>query len=174
MDDRGRLPQAYGDPPFRADGSNLMAAVFHLVEPRDPRSRRLVGAVLDSLSSGAFVYRYEPGGEDGFGGREGAFVPVSWWAVAALAGVGRLDEAKARTDEMCRLLPRLLAEEVEPATGQGLGNVPLVWSHMEAARALYIVDAAIRRRRWGVVGLGVWRVGRFLSQRRARPAAGGS
>ncbi len=174
MDDRGRLPQAYGDPPFRADGSNLMAAVFHLVEPRDPRSRRLVGAVLDSLGSGAFVYRYEPGGEDGFGGREGAFVPVSWWAVAALAGVGRLDEAKARTDEMCRLLPRLLAEEVDPATGQGLGNVPLVWSHMEAARALYIVDAAIRRRRWGVVGLGVWRVGRFLSQRRARPAAGGS
>jgi hypothetical protein len=169
MDERGRLPQAYGDPPSRADGSNLMAAVFHLVEARDPRSRRLVDAVLDSLGSGPFVYRYEPGGQDGFGGREGAFVPVSWWAVAALAGVGRLEEATVRTDAMCRLLPRLLAEEVEPATGQGLGNVPLVWSHMEAARALYVLDAAVRRRRWGVVGLGVWRITRFLQARRARP-----
>jgi hypothetical protein len=174
MDDRGRLPQAYGDPPFRADGSNLMAAAFHLVEPRDPRSRRLVGAVLDSLGSGAFVYRYEPGGEDGFGGREGALSRSPGGRSRRWPESGRLEEAKARTDEMCRLLPRLLAEEVDPATGQGLGNVPLVWSHMEAARALYVVDAAIRRRRWGVVGLGVWRVGRFLSQRRARPAAGGS
>jgi hypothetical protein len=77
-----------------------------------------------------------------------------------------LEEATVRTDAMCRLLPRLLAEEVEPATGQGLGNVPLVWSHMEAARALYIVDAATRRQRWGVLGLGVWRLGRFLTQRR--------
>lgn len=171
MDGRGRLPQAYGDPLSRSDGSNLMAAVFHLLESRDPRSRRLVDAVLDNLGSGAFVYRYEPAGDDGFLGREGAFVPVSWWAVAALAAVGRLAEAKARTDAMCAQLPRLLAEEVEPATGQGLGNVPLVWSHMEAARALYIVDAATRRQRWGVLGLGVWRLGRFLTQRRSLATA---
>lgn len=112
------------------------------------------------------MYRWEAGVEEGFEGVEGAFLPVSWWAVAALAMTGRLRAATERMDDMCRLLPRLLAEEVDQATGQGLGNVPLVWSHMEAARGLYIMDAAARRQRWSSAGLGLWRFARLLQGRR--------
>lgn len=168
LGDDGGLPQIYGDLTSGADSSALMAAVFGMFDRRDPRASLLVDATVAALEAGPFVYRYEPGGTDGFAGKEGAFLPVSWWAVAALAATGRVHEAGARADEMCASLPRLLAEEVDPETGTGLGNVPLVWSHMEAARALYILDAAALRQRFGPVGLWGWRLARYASLRWGR------
>jgi hypothetical protein len=161
--EQGGLPQRYADDPPRADAATLMAALFGTFRGRSRRARRLVDATLHDLDAPPFLYRYEPGGDDGFDGREGAFVPVSWWAVIALAATGRVDEASARADAMCAALPRLLAEEVDPETGEALGNVPLVWSHMEAARAMYVLDAARLRRRYGRVGLSLWRVARYVS-----------
>jgi len=164
LDDDGGLPQSYDDPiaPGRpADASALMVPLFRMLDHRDPRADRLIDATLVALDAGPFVYRYEPGGDDGFSGIEGVFLPTSWWAVSALAAVGRVDEARLRADELCAQLPKLLPEELDPIRLQGLGNVPLVWSHMELARAMYVLHAADIRRRFGVAGLALWRVGRF-------------
>ncbi len=159
----GRLPQSYEDPQ-RSDAASLMAALFGMLPRSDHRARRLVDVTIEDLEVGPFLYRYEPG-SDGFAGQEGAFVPVSWWAVAALAATGRVDEARERADALCAALPRLMSEEVDPESGAALGNVPLVWSHIEAARALYILDAADLRRRYGRAGLWAWRIGRYLRLR---------
>jgi hypothetical protein len=75
--------------------------------------------------------------------------------------LGRVDEARQRADVLCAALPCLLPEEVEPFSREGRGNVPLVWSHIEVARAMYLLDAARLRERYGAVGLGLWRVGRY-------------
>lgn len=161
----GGLPQTYGGEAV-PDASALMAVVFGLLSPRDPRAGRLVRVTLERLDAGGpHLYRYPPGGDDGFAGKEGAFLPVSWWAVSALATVGRLHEARRRADELCASLPRLLAEEVDPETGEMLGNIPLVWSHAEAARAMYVLDAATLKRRYGRLALSVWRVVRYLRLR---------
>jgi hypothetical protein len=85
--------------------------------------------------------------------------------VSALAIVGRLDEARARADALCAGLPRLLAEEVDPDTGECLGNIPLVWSHAEAARAMYVLDAASLRDRFGTAALWAWRIVRYARLR---------
>lgn len=164
MGDDGLLPQTYGGEPV-ADASALMVPLFGMVRRTDGRAGRLVDATLHRLGAGPYLYRYAPDGSDGFSGREGAFVPMAAWAVSALAAVGRVDEARRRLDELCAALPPLLAEGVDPATGMSLGNVPLMWSHMELARALYIVDAAERRTRWGAAGLCAWRIGRYLRLR---------
>lgn len=164
----GGLPQSYDDDPPRADGASFMAVVFGMLGRRDPRATRLVDRTLHELEAGAFVHRYEPDASDDFSGAEGAFVPVSWWAVAALAAIGRVDEAAQRADAMWARLPRLVPEEVDPGTGEGLGNVPLVWSHMEGARASYILDAARRRERYGSAGLWAWRLARYASLRWGR------
>ena len=163
LGDDGGLPQSYGEQPRQADASALMAALFGMV--RGEQARRLVDVTIRDLEAGPHLYRYEPGGNDGFSGREATFVPMSWWAVAALAAVGRVDDARARADALCAVLPRLLAEEFDPENAMSLGNVPLVWSHIAAARALYILDAAVLRRRYGSVGLTLWRVGRYLRLR---------
>jgi hypothetical protein len=161
----GRLPQTYGGDGARSDGSGLMICMFGMLKRGDRRAHLLVDAVLRDLGSGPFLYRYEPDGADGFSPGEGAFIPVCWWAVSALAALGRVDEARSRLEELCRRLPRLLPEEVDPVTGEGLGNVPLVWSHAEAARSLYVFDAAVRRARWGPAGLWAWRLGRYAALR---------
>lgn len=165
LDAEGGLPQSYDDEEPRADASALMVVVFGMLGRRDPRAGRLVDATLARLGAWPFVYRYEPGSDDGFEGREGAFLPTSWWAISALAQLGRVQEAEARLDALDRLVPRLMAEEFDPETLQSLGNVPLVWSHMEAVRALYVLDAARRRQRTGAIGLWAWRIARYLGQR---------
>lgn len=98
-------------------------------------------------------------------GREGAFVPVSFWAVIAQALTGDVPGAVARMDALCTVLPRLLPEEIDPVEHTALGNAPLVWSHAELARSLYVLDAVRRQRRWGRAGLWIWRMGRYLSLR---------
>ncbi len=161
----GRLPQVYDGDVLRSDASALMTVMFGMLRRSDRRAHLLVDSVLRDLAAGPFVYRYEPDGHDGFAPGEGAFLPVCWWAVSALAALGRVDEAAARLEELCTAVPRLLPEEVDPVTGEGLGNVPLVWSHAEAARSLYVLDAALRRARWGPVGLWAWRLSRYAALR---------
>jgi len=167
----GALPQSYDQGADRseaaaADASALMVVLFGMLRARrDPRASRLVEATLARLDAWPYPYRYEPSSDDGFSGKEGAFLPVSWWATAALAAVGRLDDARDRVDAMCARLPRLLAEEVDPEREESLGNVPLVWSHMEAARTMYLLDAAAVRQRFGAVGLWLWRLGRYVRLR---------
>jgi hypothetical protein len=163
--ENGLLPQAYGQDPPTPDASALMAVAFGLFDRDDPRADRLVDGLLDQLGSGPYLYRYPPGGDDGFSGVEGAFLPMSFLAVTALAKLGRVDEAEQRLDRLCAALPRLLSEEVDPQTGAMLGNTPLVWSHAELARAIYVLDAAKRRDRWGPAGSWAWRLHRYVRLR---------
>lgn len=169
LGDDGRLPQTYGDAGVRPDAVALMVPVFGLLSRRDPRAHRIVDAVLADLGAGPHVYRYPPDGDDGFAAGEGTFVAVSCWAVSALAALGRVDEAAARLDQLCAELPALIPEELDPATGRGLGNVPLVWAHAELARALYVLEAARIRARWGGAVLWAWRLARYASLRWGTP-----
>lgn len=137
----GSLPQAYDDAGETHDASALLAVIYGLIPPEDPRAHALVDATLDALGQGAFVRRYA-GVDDGFAPGEGAFVPCSWWAVSALAVLGRKDEAWARACAIRAALPGIQPEQIEVATGEGLGNVPLVWSHTEAARAAILLERA--------------------------------
>ncbi|MDP9451963.1 MAG: glycoside hydrolase family 15 protein [Actinomycetota bacterium] len=162
----GGLPQRYDGPSSSADASALMAAMFGVV--KGEQASRLVDATIAKLEVWPHLYRYEPGSDDGFSGREASFVPMSWWAVAALAAVRRVDEARERADALCAVLPRLQAEEFDADNARSLGNVPLVWSQMAAARAMYILDAADLRSRYGTLGLSAWRVGRYVRLRAAR------
>jgi hypothetical protein len=162
----GGLPQTHGGGPYTADASALLAVIYRLFDRRDPRASRLVDTTLADLDCAPFLYRYEPGGDDGFSGVEGAFLPASWWAVSALAACGRLEEAEARAAALGRALPALMPEQIDPESREGLGNVPLVWSHMEAAHAMYLLDVATVRARRGQLGLVAWRLARWLVQHR--------
>jgi GH15 family glucan-1,4-alpha-glucosidase len=82
--------------------------------------------------------------------------------VSALATLGRIDEAAARADALCEALPTLLPEEWDVASGEPRGNVPLVWSHMEAARALFLLHCARIEQRFGRGGIAAWRAWRLL------------
>jgi GH15 family glucan-1,4-alpha-glucosidase len=61
----------------------------------------------------------------------------------ALALAGRVDEARRRFDALTRLAAPLglYSEEVEPATGEPLGNFPQALTHIAHINAALALDA---------------------------------
>lgn len=164
--ERQMLPQRF-DGPFVADAATLLAAIHGFYPPRSNRARSLVHATIAALEEAPFLRRHQLVNSDP-STHEGAFVPVSWWAVTALAIVGDLDTARQRADDMCVHLPPLIAEEWSIENSEALGNTPLLWSHTEAARSLHQLTREHVRRRYGTAVYRAWRIARYL-RFRARP-----
>jgi GH15 family glucan-1,4-alpha-glucosidase len=138
---------AYDSPEF--DAAVLVLPLLGLEPALSARVAGTVDAVRLQLSAGGpILYRYPPG-TDGLEGGEGAFLPCSFWLVQALACTGRHDEAEALLDELLPLGGRLglYGEEVEPATGDFLGNYPQALTHAALVQAVLALDAA-RERSW--------------------------
>jgi GH15 family glucan-1,4-alpha-glucosidase len=127
------------------DASLLLGVLFSYGDPRGGRWAGTIDALRRALTTGPFVRRYT--GEDGLTGAEGAFLSCSFWLAEALARTGRLDDAVELMDELVELANDvgLYAEEIEPATGAFLGNMPQGLSHLALiSAALAIVSEAER------------------------------
>ncbi|MCC6876880.1 MAG: glycoside hydrolase family 15 protein [Sandaracinaceae bacterium] len=142
--DGRHLIAAYGEE--RADASLLLFPIHGLLDPRDPLAQRTIDWVRSELGTGPFLHRYRT--DDGVGGPEGAFVLCGFWLAEALAMAGRLDEAQeifhAHAEASNHL--GLLAEEIDPATGELLGNFPQAFSHLGLIDAATRIDRALRLR----------------------------
>jgi GH15 family glucan-1,4-alpha-glucosidase len=112
------------------DASLLLGVLMRYGQRPDERMRATVDAVRRELGSGPLLYRYT--GEDGLEGSEGFFLCCSFWLVEALARCGRPDEAGEIMEQLLALANDvgLYAEEIEPATGEFLGNFPQALVHL--------------------------------------------
>jgi GH15 family glucan-1,4-alpha-glucosidase len=130
-----------------ADGEDLDAAVLlgclYGYGGDQERMRATVGAVDRWLREGPYVDRYSVG--DGLGGSEGAFLACSFWLAEALARTGRLAQAVELMDDLVGLANDvgLYSEEIDPATGAFLGNLPQGLSHLALISAACAIDAAV-------------------------------
>jgi GH15 family glucan-1,4-alpha-glucosidase len=138
----GSYTRAFGSTDL--DASVLILPLLDL-EPRDsPRVRGTIDAIRRQLSAcGPLLYRYPPG-QDGLSGREGAFLPCSFWLVQALAATGRIDEAEQLLGEILDLVNPvgLLPEEMDPVSHAYLGNVPQALTHASLVQAALALRAA--------------------------------
>jgi len=130
-----------GDTP---DASLLLAARCGYRPPNDPRMQGTYALVERTLSKGALLYRYPPG-SDGLPGTEGAFGLAGFWAVEYLALAGRLEEARARFDQLLTYGNDLglFAEETSPVNGEALGNFPQAYTHVGLITAANALHAAV-------------------------------
>ena len=69
---------------------------------------------------------------DGLPGGEGAFLICSFWLVDNLAFTGQYERARELFESLIAHANDvgLLAEQVDPASGEQLGNFPQAFSHM--------------------------------------------
>ena len=112
------------------DASLLLGVLFSYGDATSERWAGTIEAICRELAHGPFVRRYT--GEDGLEGSEGAFLACSFWLVESLARTGRIQDAVERMEDLVALANDvgLYAEEVDPATGAFLGNIPQGLSHL--------------------------------------------
>ncbi|HEX4667722.1 MAG TPA: glycoside hydrolase family 15 protein [Chthoniobacterales bacterium] len=92
------------------------------------------------LGHGALLFRGEKYRANG----EGAFLLCSFWLINHLIKEGEIARAADLLDELCgRLSPLgLLAEEIDPRTGDFLGNFPQAFSHLGLIGTILNLDLA--------------------------------
>ena len=114
------------------DTSLMLMAVYGYKPAQDPRLLATFKRIDRELGDNGFLYRFPKGFDDFLPPGEGAFVICSFWAVEFLARLGKRDEAIQRFEHIlsCANDVGLLAEEVEPPTGNARGNFPQAFSHV--------------------------------------------
>ena len=133
---RGVYVQSFGRSDM--DAALLLLPTVEYVAWDDERMLRTIAAVREHLDAGdGLVYRYRR--EDGLEGDEGAFLCCSFWLAECLARAGDPDDARTIFDQAvgrCNDLG-LFSEEVDPKTGELLGNFPQGLTHLAH------IDAAV-------------------------------
>jgi GH15 family glucan-1,4-alpha-glucosidase len=124
------------------DASLLLMPIMDYEDAASPRQLATIDAVRRELADGPLLLRYS--GEDGLRGSEGSFVCCSFWLVDALARGGRTDEAAETMTELLELANDvgLYAEEIDPSTGEFLGNLPQGLVHLALVNAAVACEQA--------------------------------
>jgi alpha,alpha-trehalase len=141
-DNAGAFTQAFDSDDL--DAAALMLPIVGFIDPRDPRVLATLDAIENDLTDGrGLVYRYLT--PDGLAGSEGTFLLCTFWLAQARALAGQVE----RASELCeRAIAHandvgLLAEEVDPESGELLGNFPQAFSHIGLINAAWAISQAM-------------------------------
>jgi GH15 family glucan-1,4-alpha-glucosidase len=130
------------------DASNLVMPLVGFLPADDPRILATIDATEERLTDErGLVYRYRS--HDGLEGEEGTFLLCTFWLAHAMALAGQPERARQVFERAATFVNDvgLLAEEIEPATGELLGNFPQAFSHIGLVNAAWAISEAERMQR---------------------------
>jgi GH15 family glucan-1,4-alpha-glucosidase len=134
----GAFTQAFGSEDL--DASSLMLAITGFLPGDAPRMKATIDAIAARLTDErGLVYRYLA--HDGLAGHEGTFLLCTFWLANAQALAGELDQATATFGRAMAAINDvgLLAEEVDPGSGEMIGNFPQAFSHIGLINAAWAI-----------------------------------
>ncbi len=127
------------------DAAALLMPIVGFLPATDQRMRSTIEAIARDLTEDGLVLRYRNDtglNADGLQGEEGSFVICSFWLAQCLALAGEARRAEALFDRLNGYANDLglLAEQVDPSTGELLGNFPQAFSHIGLITAAWEID----------------------------------
>ena len=123
------------------DASNLMLPLVGFLPADEPRVLATIDATEERLTDErGLVYRYRS--HDGLEGDEGTFLLCTFWLAQALARAGQTARARIFFERAAAFVNDvgLLAEEVDPVSGELLGNFPQAFSHIGLVNAAWAIS----------------------------------
>jgi len=122
------------------DAALLLLPHTGFVDAADDRMVDTVAAIIADLEEGGLLRRYVAA--DGLPGREGAFLPCSFWLVECLAGQGRIADAREWFERTVATANDvgLFSEQADPRSGRMLGNFPQALTHLSHVAAAAAID----------------------------------
>jgi len=130
------------------DATALMIPMKNFLSPLDPRMRSTVDAIQKHLTDeNGFVYRYRS--DDGLGsGGEGTFLLCSYWLVNNLALQRQLGPARELFERLSSHGNDLglFSEELDPKTGDLLGNFPQAFTQLGVVNAAAHIERVAENR----------------------------
>jgi alpha,alpha-trehalase len=129
------------------DAAALLMPLVGFLPATDERMCSTIDVIARDLSEDGLVLRYRNQAglnPDGLEGEEGTFVICSFWLVSCLAHAGEINRAEALFDQLAGYANDLglLAEEIDTANDELLGNYPQAFSHIGLITAAWEIDKA--------------------------------
>jgi GH15 family glucan-1,4-alpha-glucosidase len=143
-DRAGAYTQSFGSDDL--DASALMMPIVGFLPASDPRMLATIEAIAERLTDEhGLVYRYHS--HDGLAGEEGVFGICTYWLVQCWAMAGEIDRARSLFETMTGYANDvgLLSEEIDPTTGEALGNFPQAFTHIGLINAAWAIAQAEER-----------------------------
>jgi len=140
----GAFSQAFGSDDL--DASSLTLAITGFLPADDWRIKATIHAIATRLTDQrGLVYRYLA--QDGLAGGEGTFLLCTFWLAHAQALTGEIDQATVTFERAVAAINDvgLLAEEVDPANSEMIGNFPQAFSHIGLVSAAWAIAQAQQR-----------------------------
>jgi alpha,alpha-trehalase len=123
------------------DASSLMLPLVGFLPGDDPKVLATINATQERLTDDrGLVYRYRS--PDSLEGEEGTFLLCTFWLAQALARAGQPARARTVFERAAAFVNDvgLLAEEVDPVSGELLGNFPQAFSHIGLVNAAWAIS----------------------------------
>ena len=137
--DLGYYADAVGS--SNADASLFMMVNLGYLGPDSPHAERHVRKLAELLrAEGHLLHRYRH--QDDFGQSQSTFTVCGFWYAEALARLGHRQQA----EECCAALTQysnhvgLFSEDLDPSTGEQLGNFPQTYSHVGLINAAFAIS----------------------------------
>jgi GH15 family glucan-1,4-alpha-glucosidase len=127
------------------DAALLLIPWYGFEDAGSPRMRATYRCIRERLGArDGLLYRYRSDDSPG----EGAFGICSFWGAEVLAlGAGSAREAQDTFERLCGFANDvgLFAEEIDPVTGEAVGNFPQAFTHVGLINAALSLEQRLRR-----------------------------
>lgn len=123
------------------DATNFLFVLLHFLDKYDPSTKEILDNTAKELSEKeVFVYRYTV--DDGLPGKDRAFLLCSFWMISAYAIIEEVDKATQLFKEIEEYMNKsgLFPEQMDPDTGEFLGNYTQAFTHMGMIMAAHYLD----------------------------------